>query len=75
MKQREVQDQENVRWTCVEALAAISSGLTSDEKGNVTVVCTPSGGSQTVRVKLSADWFDTISDDQLLAEIRQSGKN
>jgi hypothetical protein len=72
MKQREVRDKENVRWTCMEALGSIGEGLTSDNNGNVTVVCTPSGGSQTVRIKLESDWFENTSDENPLEQIARS---
>lgn len=72
MKQREVQDKENIRWSCVEALGAVSEGLTSDRNGNVTVVCTPSGGAQTVRIKLASDWFESATDQQLLTQIQKN---
>lgn len=72
MQQREVQDSKNVRWSCVEALAAVSEGLTSDKNGNVTVVCTPSGGEQTVRVKLESDWFEKATDEEILKAIQEN---
>lgn len=77
MKQREVQDQNNTRWVCVEALSGITEGRkeieekVQDENGRVTVVCTPSGGAQTVRLQLASDWVNTVSDDKLLQEIAQ----
>jgi hypothetical protein len=75
MKQREVQDGDNTKWVCVEALSGITEtrkdieAKTQDENGNVTVVCTPSGGAQTVRLQLSSDWTESISDEALLQEI------
>ena len=78
MKMREVNDSDNVRWTCVQALsgvkkvseekAAEASGV---ENGHVEIVCTPSGGAQTVRITLPLDWEEQVSDDQLLKEIER----
>jgi hypothetical protein len=56
----------------MEALGAIAPGLTSDGDGQVTVLCTPSGGSQTVRIKLASDWFENTSDENLLVQITRS---
>lgn len=78
MKQREVQDLENTRWVCVEALSAISEGRKDieekiqDKNGNVTVVCTPSGGAQTVRIQLQSDWQETLDDETLIQKITDS---
>lgn len=76
MKQREVQDAEGTRWTCVQALASVE-GAAADAAaerveggdGNVPVVCTPSGGAETVRVQFKAGWEDAVSDEELLAAI------
>jgi hypothetical protein len=76
MTQREVQDEENVRWVCVQAMGGLSGDaadeaadrLESDE-GTVPVVCTPSGGAQSVRVELPRGWEEGVSDDELLAAI------
>lgn len=39
----------------------------------VEVVCTPSGGAQTVRLELPGDWENKLSDEDVLKEIeRQS---
>lgn len=75
MKQREVQDQNNVKWVCVEALSGIADNSAEvadkiqDKNGNVPVVCTPSGGAQTVRINVTSDWNEKLSDEQLLKEI------
>jgi hypothetical protein len=73
MKQREVQDSENVKWQCVQAHAGITSKAAEEaaakvqnESGNVTVVCTPSGGAQTVRLELQEDWNEQMSDEALI---------
>lgn len=72
MKQREVTDKHKTTWTCVQAYAATESAATEEavkrsetESGAVPVVCTPSGGAQTVRLELSKDWLDNLSDEEL----------
>jgi hypothetical protein len=76
MIQREVQDAENTTWTCVQALSGLTGQAAEEaaeriesEKGTVPVVCTPSGGEQSVRLELAKDWVDTMSDDDLLKAI------
>jgi hypothetical protein len=75
MKQREVQDAEGTRWTCVQALAGVEGAAADaaaervESGGTVPVVCTPSGGAETVRVRLQSGWEETTSDDALLAAI------
>lgn len=77
MKQREVTDKHNTTWTCAQAYAALESEAAEQaiEKsetpdGNVPVVCTPSGGAQTVRLELAKDWFDNLSDEELAQAIQ-----
>ncbi|HEY0740578.1 MAG TPA: hypothetical protein VGD40_03915 [Chryseosolibacter sp.] len=75
MKQREVQDQNNTRWVCVEALSGLSDNSSEvaekiqDRNGKVPVVCTPSGGAQTVRIKVNPDWVEKLSDEELVSQI------
>jgi hypothetical protein len=75
MKQREVQDQNNTKWVCVEALSGLTdnsaevSDKLQDKNGNVPVVCTPSGGAQTVRINVNKDWSSSLSDEELIREI------
>jgi hypothetical protein len=75
MKQREVQAPDNTTWVCVQALSGVSTGQDQienkiqDDNGNVPIVCTPSGGAQTVRIQLPKDWLEATSDEKLLAEI------
>lgn len=76
MIQREVQDSENVTWTCVQALSGLSGEAAAkaaerveSEEGKVPVVCTPSGGEQSVRVELPKGWEEQMSDEELLATI------
>lgn len=79
MEQREVIDQEGTTWTCVQAYAGLNGkngekatqlSETSDHK--VPVVCTPSGGAQSVRLELRQDWLEQLSDNKLLAGILQA---
>ena len=72
MKQREVTSQDNTTWTCVQAYAGVESAAAEEaveksesDEGTVPVVCTPSGGAQTVRLELAKDWLDNLSDDEL----------
>lgn len=75
MTQREVTDNENTAWTCVQAYAGIQEKLPDGDalvkNGNstVTVVCTPSGGAQTVRLELAPDWAESVSDEELVSAI------
>ena len=80
MKQREITSQDNTTWTCVQAYAGVDSktaaqatALTESKDGTVTVVCTPSGGAQTVRLELNKDWLDTLSDEELETAIAAAG--
>ncbi|MBD2033810.1 hypothetical protein H6F76_01880 [Leptolyngbya sp. FACHB-321] len=71
MDQREVTDREGITWTCIQALSGISdeAAQVKGEEDCYWVVCTPSGGAQSVRVKLQGDWQTTESDEALLDEI------
>ncbi len=79
MKQREVQTQDNVIWTCVEALNGIEKetgeqARTSvrDADVSVPVVCTPNGGEQSIRIQLPSDWQNSCSDDALIHAISKA---
>ena len=79
MKTREVQDAANTRWTCAQAMAGVDSAVADeasdrllDDKGNVPVVCTPSGGAQTVRLRLVNGWEESLTDAELLSAIEMS---
>ena len=75
--QREVTDAEQVIWTCVQAYAGLGESAAAEaleerraaEGRGVPVVCTPTGGSQSVRLELGSDWIDSMSDEDLLAKI------
>lgn len=75
MKQREIQDSENTKWTCVQAFSGTNGKAAklavekATNEGKVTVICTPSGGEQTVRLELADDWHTDLSDDALLDEL------
>jgi hypothetical protein len=76
MKQREVTDDEQIRWSCVQAFGGISAEAAEEaasrietSDGKVPVVCTPSGGAMSVRVQLASDWLEKVSDAELLDAI------
>jgi hypothetical protein len=78
MEQREVMDAENTNWTCVQAYAGLggeaaekATELAGTDGGQVTVVCTPSGGAQTVRLELNPDWLEAMPDEELLRAIAE----
>lgn len=84
MEGREVTDQEKITWNCIQAFAGLNGAaaekaaeITTTAEGTVTVVCTPGGQAQTVRLQLPEDWYQSLSDQELLAAIaaaRQKGK-
>lgn len=72
MKQREIIDRNNVKWTFVQAYSGTDGNVSKEieEKsetgdGSVPVVCTPSGGAQSVRIELPKYW-EEMTDEQLL---------
>lgn len=76
MKQREITDNENITWTCVQAFAGVggkaaaaATDLTESSGATVTVVCTPSGQAQTVRLELPVAWMEETSDEELRTAI------
>ena len=75
MSEREVQDENKVTWKCVRVFggsngeAAAAAAEKSEENGEVEVVCTPSGGEKTVRIKLQTNWEEDLSDDELINTI------
>ncbi|HYG01256.1 MAG TPA: hypothetical protein VD927_02370 [Chryseosolibacter sp.] len=77
MKQRQVQDENNLIWDCVEALSGLSPEMVDKTKrmestdASVTVVCTPSGGAQTVRLAVSPDWLEKLPDEKFLEKIKR----
>ena len=69
-------------WSLAQAYAGLeeNSEKSSDAAqvkgaGNlVHVIATPSGGAQTVRLQLKTDWEKSLSDDELLEEIKSQQK-
>ena len=60
----------------MQALSGLSGGAAEEaaervesDEGKVPVVCTPSGGEQSVRVELPKGWDKQMSDEDLLAAI------
>jgi len=79
MKQREVTDSHNTIWTCVQAYAGMegkvaekAAKLAETDEGLVPVVCTPSGGAQTVRLELQSNWYDDLLDEELQNAIAEA---
>lgn len=73
---REVKDEEGVTWACVQAYDGLRQDGGNEEAARVEgagdlfhVVCTPSGGAQTVRLRLEGGWEESLSDEDLLREI------
>ena len=73
---REVTDGEGVTWACVQAYGGLTEGDENEEAARVEgagdlfhVVCTPSGGAQTVRLELKSGWEESLSDEELLKKI------
>lgn len=78
MEQREVTDNENTTWTCVQAYSGVINKSAEEtpevknDNGTVTVVCTPSGGAQTVRLELEPGWMEDVSDEDIVNKISTS---
>lgn len=73
---REVNGEDGIVWSCVEAYAGLSDdgGGEAAERattgdGKLTVVCTPSGGAKSVRLELPSDWEKSLGDEELLREV------
>lgn len=74
---REVTAPDGIIWTCIQAFAGLGKDPVKAEAARVDgeanafqVVCTPSGGAQSVRIELPGDWEQTISEEQLLDTIQ-----
>jgi hypothetical protein len=75
--QRDVTDQEQTTWSCVQAFSGTGDSAAAraaaeriaGEDGKVAVVCTPSGGAQSVRLELDPGWAESLSDEALQAAI------
>jgi hypothetical protein len=73
---REIADTEGITWTCIQAYSGLTEGTENQDAAQVKgqedsywVVCTPSGGSKSVRLQLPGDWESSYSDEDLLNEI------
>jgi hypothetical protein len=76
MKAREIRDQNDLVWNCVQAFTAThgeaaekATQLSEKNNGKIEVICTPSGGAQTVRLELYPDWLEKLSDHDLVKAI------
>jgi hypothetical protein len=69
-EQRDVTTPDGTAWTCVEALADLPDAAKDKlaGAGRRAVVCTPSGGAQSVRLSLAEAWRD-MPDSDLAAAI------
>jgi hypothetical protein len=74
--EREVKDTDGITWTCVQAYTGLSDGIQDQNAAQVKgtddtywVVCTPSGGAKSVRLKLQGEWETSYSDEALLGKI------
>ena len=82
MEQREVTDQNNTTWTCVQAYGGLTgkaaekaADIAETNEGKLPVVCTPSGGAQTVRLELDKEWMTELSDNDLIEAITNQSDN
>ncbi|WP_288583150.1 hypothetical protein [uncultured Methylobacterium sp.] len=57
-EQRDVTTQDGTAWTCIEALADMPAAAKEKlaGEGRRAVVCTPSGGTHSVRLSLAEGW-------------------
>ena len=81
MKQRELSDKNGTRWTCVQAYEGPGSekaedveGQATDQNNKVAVVCTPTGGAKSVRLRLKENWIEDIPEKELLQKITNTSK-
>ena len=79
--ERVVSDPDGITWTCIQAFSGLSDQAEHPEAAQVKgqedtywVVCTPSGGAQSVRLKLPNEWESTYSDEALLQEIEAQSR-
>ena len=77
MEPREVETKDGITWRCVQIFAGVSKNHVEIAKEvlgdpeNVIVVCTPSGGAQSVRISLPNTWKEKTSDEELVQAIEQ----
>lgn len=79
--ERVVSDGDGITWTCIQAFTGLSDQKEHQEAAQVKgqddtywVVCTPSGGAQSVRLKLSGDWETAYLDEELLRAIAEKSE-
>ncbi len=74
---REVTDADGTTWTCTPAFAGLAADGAMPDAARVPgtddcyhLVCTPSGGAQSVRLTVPEDWETALSDEALVERIR-----
>jgi hypothetical protein len=75
---REVTDADGTTWSCVPPYQGLGSGdegmpdaaRVDGAEDRYYLVCTPSGGAQSVRITVPGDWERALSDEALVASIR-----
>ena len=81
MTTRDVTDADGLAWACTQAYAGLGEGAAAEaaaehaEGDTVTVVCTPTGAAQTVRLDIAPDWADALADDALADEIAEARRS
>ena len=75
--EQEITDGNGITWVCIQAYSGISHNAENQDAAQVKgqedrywVVCTPSGGAKSVRLKLQGEWEKSYSDQMLLNEIQ-----
>jgi hypothetical protein len=78
MRQKEVTDEDKTIWVCVQAFSGTDGEaakeaikLSEENAESVIVVCTPSGGSASVRLQLSKDWDEEMKEEEIIACIHR----
>jgi hypothetical protein len=78
---REVSDADGTAWTCIQAFAGLGNDPEKTEAARVegagdrvTVVCTPSGGAQSVRLELPLDW-EQLGDAELQSTLQAAARD
>jgi hypothetical protein len=73
---REIMDVDGTVWTCIQAFAGLGNDPDKIEAARVegtddrvNVVCTPTGGAQSVRVELPIGW-EEVPDDRILDAVQ-----
>lgn len=75
--EREITDSNGITWICVQAYSGLDKNAETQDAAQVKgeentywVVCTPSGGAKSVRLKLQGDWETSYSNEALFNEIQ-----